>query len=169
LRKKSKSNYDYIVCNSVAQNILESMRGLHEEFVFVWRRERTSKNKYQLKRHELTPSMPFRPVETMNNTAWQRARKEAGLGDLHVHDLRHTVGTRLREARVSLETRSIILWHKNHSMTTHYSEAQVLEVWTALELVKEETGQENRSLRSLAKEARQGRVPSQSLRQEKTG
>ena len=38
------------------------------------------------------------PIGTMNNTAWQRARREAGLGDLHVHDLRHTTGMRLREA-----------------------------------------------------------------------
>ena len=34
----------------------------------------------------------------MNNTAWQRARQEAGLAGLHVHDLRHTVGMQLREA-----------------------------------------------------------------------
>jgi hypothetical protein len=169
VRKKSKSEYDYIVCNSVAQDVVESMRGLHEEFVFVWRRERTSKDKYQLRRHQHMPLMPFRPVETMNNTAWQRAREEAGLGDLHVHDLRHTVGMRLREAGVGKETRSIVLWHKDHSMTTHYSAAQVLEVRAALERIKEETGRENRSLRSLAKEARQERVPSESLQQGKTG
>ena len=64
--------------------------------------------------------------------------------------------------------RAIILWHKDHNMTTHYSQAQVLEVRDALERIKEETGRENRSLRSLAKEAREGRVPSESLRQEKT-
>lgn len=27
----------------------------------------------------------------MNNTVWQAARERAGLPDLHVHDLRHTV------------------------------------------------------------------------------
>lgn len=37
----------------------------------------------------------------MNNTAWQRARELAGLGDLHVHDLRHTVGMRLRKAGIT--------------------------------------------------------------------
>lgn len=35
VRKKSKSEYDYVVCNSVAQDVVESMRGLHEEFIFV--------------------------------------------------------------------------------------------------------------------------------------
>ena len=29
-----------VVCNSVAQSIIESQRSEHEEFVFVWRRER---------------------------------------------------------------------------------------------------------------------------------
>src|SRR5436190_21438353 len=106
--------YDYIVCNSVAQSIVESMRGLHDECVFVWRRERTSKKK--IKRHETQPPMAYRPVETMNNTAWQRARSQAGLGELHVHDLRHTAGTRLREAGVGRETRAIILWHTDHNM-----------------------------------------------------
>jgi len=44
--------------------------------------------------------MPYQPIETMNNTASQRARAVAGLGDLHVHDLRHTVGMRLREVGI---------------------------------------------------------------------
>lgn len=35
VRKKSKSEYDYVVCNSVAQDDVESLRGLHEEFIFV--------------------------------------------------------------------------------------------------------------------------------------
>lgn len=157
---------DYVVCNSVAQNVVDAMRGLHDRHVFVWRRERTSRKK--LRRHETKPPMPYRPIDMMNNNGWQRARSKAGLGDLHVHDLRHTVGMRLREAGVAKETRSIILWHKDHGMTTHYSAAQVLEVRSALELISAETGRENRSLRSLAKEARRTRVPSGSLRQEET-
>lgn len=155
---------DYVVCNSVAQSVVESMRGLHDTHVFVWRRERTAK----LARHEDEPPMPYRPVETMNNTAWQRARREAGLEYLHVHDLRHTVGMRLRECGVREDMRADILWHRNRSMTAHYSQAQVLEVRQALELITEETGQENRSLRSLAKETRAKRVPSPSLQQKKT-
>jgi integrase len=53
------------------------------------------------------------------NTAWQRARREAGLGDLHVHDLHHTVGMRLREAGVPEGTIADILWHSPPSMTHH--------------------------------------------------
>ena len=57
-----------IVCNSVAQSIVESVRGQHPEFVFVYS-ERRKKGK---------PG----PVETMNNTAWQRAKDRSGLGRL---------------------------------------------------------------------------------------
>lgn len=159
---------DYVVCNSVAQSVIESMRGLHDESVFVWRRERTSESPAAQRVRAGREPMKYQPVQTMNNTAWQRARREAGLDDLHVHDLRHTVGMRLREAGVSEELRADILWHRRKSMTLHYSQAQVLEVRRALESIREETGRENRSLRSLAKEARKVRVPSESLRQEKT-
>ena len=31
----------------------------------------------------------------MNNTAWQRVRREAGLCAVRIHDLRHTFGRRL--------------------------------------------------------------------------
>jgi len=158
---KGRKSVRYVVCNSVAQSIVDSVRGQHEEFVFAWRRER-------VKNLDKEPAMPYRPVATMNNTAWQNARKKAGLGDLHVHDLRHTSGMRLREGGVDEDTRADILWHTRPGMTAHYSQAQVREIYVALELIKDEAGQKNRSLRSLAKEARQGRVPSESLRQEKT-
>ncbi|MGB5079901.1 MAG: hypothetical protein WBO23_04065 [Burkholderiales bacterium] len=36
-------------------------------------------------------------------------RKKAGMPDLHIHDLRHTVGMRLREADVREETIAAIL------------------------------------------------------------
>jgi len=130
------------VCNSVAQSIVESVRGQHETHVFVWRRERRS-------RTELEPVMNYRPIEAMNNTAWPRARKEAGLGDLHVHDLRHTVGMRLREAGVSESTVSDVLWHSTRSMTHHYSVAQVVELHSALEQIKDDSGRWNKSLAML--------------------
>jgi integrase len=158
---KGRKTVRYVVCNAVAQDIVESVRGQHKEFVFVYRRERTKKLQKE-------PVMPYRPVQTMNNTAWQNARRKASLGDLHVHDLRHTVGMRLREAGVTEDVRADILWHSRPGMTAHYSQAQVREVHAALELIRHEAGQQNRSLRSLAKEARRAPVPSLSLRQEKT-
>jgi len=90
---KGRRQSRVVVCNSVAQSVIESVRGQHEENVFVWRRER-------VKNLDDAPAMAYRPIQMMNNTAWQTAREKAGLGDLHVHDLRHTVGMRLREMGV---------------------------------------------------------------------
>lgn len=86
-----------------------NLHGMHEEFVFVWRRER-------VKNVDDVPFMPYRPVQMMTNTAWQNARKKAGLGDLHVHDLRHTSGMRLREAGVAA-TRSRRLLYLTYPVT----------------------------------------------------
>lgn len=140
-RKKSR----VVICNSVAQSVVESVRGQHAEFVFVYRRER-------VKNTDQAPKMPYRPIETMNNTAWQNARKAAGLGDLHVHDLRHTVGMRLREAGVAESTISDILWHSTKTMTQHYSVAQIVELHQALEKVKDDAGRWNKSLATLKRE-----------------
>ena len=141
--------------------MVDSVRGQHEGYVFVWRRERV----VDLGKK---PLMSYSPIQTMNNTAWQNARRKADLGDLHVHDLRHTVGMRLRARDVNNETRAVILWHRSKNITTHYSEVQAREIRAALELIKDDIGPQNRSLRSFAKEAHLKRVPSQSLQQEKT-
>lgn len=143
------------VCNSVSQEVIECMRGRHPEFVFVYRRER-------IKNLDVPPSMPYRPIETMNNTAWQRARAAADLGDLHVHDLRHTVATRLREAGAAQQTISDILWHSKRGMTAHYTLAQLRELHEALEKVSTDSGRWNRSLSMLKREhasAQLNRVP----------
>lgn len=164
VRKKSKREFDYVVCNSVAQSIVDAQRGLHDEFVFVWRRERTSQNEYQLRRHEKEPPMAWQPVATMNNTAWQRARQDAELGDLHVHDLRHTVGLRLREVEVLERTIADVLWHQSGKVTHLYTQAQVAEIHAALErIAREPNGHKNRALTGLSKGAQRRRVPSGSL------
>ncbi|GAA0752647.1 hypothetical protein GCM10009107_26710 [Ideonella azotifigens] len=146
---KGRRRSRVLVCNSVAQSILESVQGQHKEFVFVWRRER-------VKRLDKEPVMVYQPVRAMNNTAWQNARKKAGQGDLHVHDLRHTVGMRLREAGVPEGTIADILWHSKQTMTQHYSVAQIVEIHAAPEKVKEDSGRWNRSLAMLKREQREG-------------
>ena len=96
--------------------------------------------------------MKYRPIQTMNNTGWQNARKAAGLGDLHVHDLRHTVGMRLREAGVAESTVADVLWHSTRSMTQHYSTAQIVELHGALEKITADSGAWNKSLATLRAE-----------------
>jgi len=132
-----------LVCNSVAQSVIESVRGQHDTFVFVYQR---------LKADGTSGKGKPRPIETMNNTAWQRARKHAGLGDLHVHDLRHTTGMRLREAGVLEPTIADILWHVSGSMTHHYTMAQIVELHGALETITHDNGRWNKSLATLKRE-----------------
>jgi integrase len=151
-RKRSR----VLVCNTVAQSIIESVRGMHDEFVFVW--TRGVKKVYV-----------GGPVETMNNTAWQRARGEIGIPDLHIHDLRHTVGMRLREAEVREETIADILWHVRPGMTAHYSVAQVAELVDALNRITDERSRTNRSLAMIAREARGEKSPHKVPMQMKNG
>ena len=139
---KGRRRSRVVVCNSVAQSVVESVRGQHETFVFVWRRERRV-------RIDLPPTMSYRPIEMMNNTAWQRARRACRLEGLHVHDLRHTVGMRLREAGVAESTVADILWHSTRSMTHHYSVAQIVELHSGLEKIKDDNGRWNKSLAML--------------------
>lgn len=53
---------------------------------------------------------------------WQRARKVASAQDLHLHDLRHDVATRLQNLGVILEVRSALLGHSTKAIiTSQYS------------------------------------------------
>jgi hypothetical protein len=46
---------------------------------------------------------------------WPRGIARCGLGDLHVHDLRHTTGMRLRQVGVPESTRADIHWPTSRS------------------------------------------------------
>lgn len=131
-----------LVLNSVAQKVIEQRRGMHPTHVFTYRGH---------------------PITGMLNTAWENARKKAGVADVNVHDLRHTVGLRLRESKVAETTISAILWHSNKSMTEHYSMAQIVEVYEALELIKDESNRWNISLEALKREKAFRKVTQKSL------
>lgn len=107
-----------LVLNDVAWKVVEARRGQHPDFVFVYRRER-------VKHHDKEPAMPYRPMGTMNNTAWQNARSLVGLEQVRVHDLRHTFGQRLRAAGVSKEDRALLLGHAIEGMPEHYATATI--------------------------------------------
>src|SRR5438105_3937331 len=135
---KGRKRDRVLVLNRVAQSIVEARRGKHPTHVFAFR---------------------ARPLQTMSNTAWQNGRREAGkedpyLADLRVHDLRHTVGMRLREANVRENTVADILWHEHSSMTGHYSVAQIDELVAALHLIADEHGRANKTLQMLQLEAK---------------
>lgn len=70
-----------------------------------------------------------------HNKAWQKARAEAGLTEVRVHDLRHTFGMRLRSAGVSLEDRQDLLGHHAGRLTTHYSRVEIARLIECVELL----------------------------------
>jgi len=114
-----KGNRPHVqILNDVAWSVVEQCRGMHEEYVFVYRRER-------VKNVDDEPVMPYGRIETMNNTGFQAARKAAGLAGVRVHDLRHTFGQRLREAGVQAEDRALLLGHAVEGMPQHYATATV--------------------------------------------
>jgi integrase len=101
----------------VAREIVDSCRGDHPVYVFTWKGN-----------HDKAIA---RPSQKVNNSAWKRARKAAGMENVRgkgmhfrVHDLRHTTGARLHEEGVSREDWKDILGHANDDITTHYSTAE---------------------------------------------
>ena len=151
---KGRKQDRVVVCNSVAQSIIESVRGMHAEFVFVY--------------SQAVEKPRYRPIETMNNTAWQKWRLRCGLGNFRPHDMRHTVGMRLREAGAGEATRADILWHSREGMTAHYSMAQVIEIRAALELITDEKHASNVSLASIIQKRRAARAPCEVPAERKT-
>lgn len=91
---------------------------MREVYVFVYRRER-------MKHLDRAPSMEYHRTGTINNTAWQAARRATELEKVRVHDLRHTFGQRLRDAGVREEDRALLLRHAIEGMPQHYATVTV--------------------------------------------
>jgi integrase len=98
-----------VVLNRVAREVIERQRGKDSEFVFVYK---------------------GKPIQHMLNSGWCKAREITGLA-VRVHDLKHTFGRRLRSAGVSFEDRQDLLGHKSSRITTHYSSAELMNLWRA--------------------------------------
>jgi integrase len=106
-----------VVLNSVAREVIEQQQGVHEEFVFTYAGRRVTK---------------------MNNSGWKSAWKRAGLPSearfrKGVHNLKHTLGRRLRAVQCPMETRKALLGHTNGDITTHYSAYEIQELIDWLE------------------------------------
>lgn len=128
-----------VVLNQVARGVIEARRGINAEFVFSYRRVRKAGKERG----------PGAPLDCMNNTGWQNARKAAAeryaekfgrpapdaFARVRVHDLKHTFGRRLRAAGVPEETRKVLLGHTNGDITTHYSAAELAELIKAVNAI----------------------------------
>ncbi|MFC1834527.1 tyrosine-type recombinase/integrase [Thermodesulfobacteriota bacterium] len=114
-KERVKNRQDrLVVLNTTSKAVIQGERGNHPTNVFTYR---------------------GRPVASIYNTAWQSARKRAGLPHVRVHDLKHTLGRRLRAAGVSFEDRQDLLGHKSSRITTHYSAPELINLIQASELV----------------------------------
>lgn len=103
-----------IVLNSIAREVIERVRGQHPEFVFTWRVSRKTGRRS--------------PYSRLLTSQFKKAVKNVGLEDcrgpgehFRIHDLKHTLATRLRSMEVTLEDRKDLLGHVNGDITTHYS------------------------------------------------
>lgn len=105
-----------VICNQTAKEAVVNQRGKHNQYVFTYKDE---------------------PVTRIHNTAWKSARKRAGLEYVRVHDLKHTFGRRLRSVGVSFEDRQDLLGHRSGRITTHYSAAELQNLYDAASKVCE--------------------------------
>ena len=121
-----------VVLNRVAHSVVESVRGSDPVYIFGYR---------------------GRSLSTMHNTAWQSARRRAGLPQARVHDLKHTFGRRLRAAGVSFEDRQDLLGHRSGRITTHYSAAELSSLIEAANKVCEQGSRKSPELVLLKKKA----------------
>ncbi|MFV3291986.1 tyrosine-type recombinase/integrase [Pseudomonas sp. NY11955] len=117
-----------VVLNSVAKSIIERQRGINKEWVFPYNGT---------------------AMHRMNDSAWKKARVRAaklwqeenlrpahpGYASIRIHDLKHTFGRRLRAAGVTEEDRKSLLGHKNGSITSHYSGAELGKLIEAANMV----------------------------------
>ena len=113
-----------VVLNSVAMSVIDGQRGLHPVWVFPY---------------GVSDGQGPTAVHRMNDSAWKKARVRAadkweqihktsahpGFRSIRVHDLKHSFGRRLRAAGVTEEDRKALLGHKNGSITSHYSGAEL--------------------------------------------
>ena len=105
-----------IVLNNVAKSVVDSLRDIHDEYVFTYDGNR---------------------ILRINNSAWIKAKTRAELKHVRVHDLKHTFGQRLRAAGVTFEDRQDLLGHRSGRITTHYSKAELSNLIIAANKVVE--------------------------------
>jgi integrase len=150
-----------VILNDVAQSIIEDQRGRHETHVFAFTPPPTTQRQMRIQRRmrhqavrspeDLVYDAAARPVDRMYNSGWKKARLRAanrykeefgqecpsGFRRIRVHDMKHTFGRRLRAAGVRFEDRQELLGHRNASVTTHYSGAEIDELRRLANLVNE--------------------------------
>ena len=138
-----------VVLNDVARSVVESCRGNHPERVFTFEGEpvgsinnsawgkariRAAMKLYVDSGKTIPPEVLVDGQRGILITDELKQFMESvlpGLANVRTHDLKHTFGRRLRAAGVSLETRKVLLGHKNGDITSHYSAPELAELLEA--------------------------------------
>ena len=81
-----------------------------------------------------SPRRPDKPLSHILHL-WQRARKEAGLDDVRLHDLRHTVASQAVARGVPLPTVARMLGHADPVMTLRYAHVGDRDLQAAAERI----------------------------------
>ena len=81
-----------------------------------------------------SPIDPARP-RSLDLKLWPRARTRAGIEDVRLHDLRHTVASQAVARGVALSTVAKILGHANPTMTLRYAHVGDRDVEAAAERI----------------------------------
>ena len=114
--KDGKTGARKVPLNSQARRIFERRPRGESEFVFP---------------SPLDPSRPRSPEFRL----WYRARREAGIEDVRLHDLRHTVASHAVMNGVPVPVVSRLLGHANVSMTLRYAHLGDRDIEDAAERV----------------------------------
>ena len=80
---------------------------------------------------------PRHPDKSLSHALclWHRARKEAGLDDVRLHDLRHTVASQAVARGVPLPTVARMLGHAHPRMTLRYAHVGDRDLQAAAERI----------------------------------
>ena len=138
-----------VVLNDVARSVVESCREKHPERVFTYKGEpvgsinnsawgkarvRAAMKLYEATGKRIPPELLREGQRGILITDELKQFMESampGLANVRVHDLKHTFGRRLRATGAPLETRKVLLGHKNGDITSHYSAPEIEELLEA--------------------------------------
>lgn len=138
-----------VVLNDVARSVIESCRGKHPERVFTYKGEpvgsinnsawcnarvRAAMKMYVDSGKSIPPELLREGQRGILITHDLKQFMESvlpGLANVRPHDMKHTFGRRLRAVGVPLETRKVLLGHKNGDITSHYSAPELGELLEA--------------------------------------
>ena len=82
-----------------------------------------------------SPRNPAKPRSAETMRLWDRARAEAGIEDVRLHDLRHTVASQAVARGVALSTVARMLGHSDPKMTLRYAHVRDPDVEAAAERI----------------------------------